>query len=160
SLAEAVGPKGLAHIGHLATAQLLGKAHAEGGEEGDDAIGDSFAPYDSNFPAFAITDKDVVLYLAQGTVLGSAGGDFTLRIPLSAVKSFLRANWRAPLPSFDCARAGTAIEKSICVDVALARLDRHVADAYGKRAGQLVSLQKDGDATAGPTLAALKVAQR
>lgn len=50
-----------------------------------------------------------------------------VHIPMTALTGLVRANPRAPLPSFDCAKAHRAIEKSICGSVALARLDRELA---------------------------------
>jgi uncharacterized protein len=40
---------------------------------------------------------------------------------------------RAPLPSFDCADARSAVEQAICSDMALARLDRRTAKAFNAR---------------------------
>jgi uncharacterized protein len=40
-------------------------------------------------------------------------------------------------PTFDCARAIRAVEKAICSDADLARLDRQIDDAYKAALGQL-----------------------
>ena len=42
----------------------------------------------------------------------------------------MRKDWKTPVASFDCAKAGSATEKAICSDIALARLDRTLADQY------------------------------
>jgi len=44
-----------------------------------------------------------------------------------------RADPRAPVASFDCARAVTPDEKAICADVTLARLDRAVAETWSSQ---------------------------
>jgi uncharacterized protein len=43
----------------------------------------------------------------------------------------------AATPSFDCARAATWSEKTICGDEGLAMLDREMANAFGTRQGEL-----------------------
>lgn len=45
-------------------------------------------------------------------------------------------------PSFDCGRAGTAVERTICADTRLSRLDRDVAQAYA------AALARGGDRNA------------
>ena len=45
----------------------------------------------------------------------------------------MRKDFRAPAASFDCAAAATPTEKAVCSDVALARLDRDVAEAYARK---------------------------
>lgn len=48
----------------------------------------------------------------------------------------------APAPSFDCAKAATPVEKTICADADLARLDGELVAAYRQALGQA----RDGDA--------------
>lgn len=50
-----------------------------------------------------------------------------------------------PAPSFDCARAATPVEKTICADADLARLDGELVAAYRQAMGQA----RDGDALKG-----------
>ena len=56
----------------------------------------------------------------------------------------------APSPSFDCAKAGTKVEKAICSNEELANLDKSLSDAY-------ISLKKNLTAT---EVKALKDSQR
>jgi uncharacterized protein len=42
----------------------------------------------------------------------------------------IRTDWRAPQASFDCHTSESPIERAVCADAALARLDRQVAEAY------------------------------
>ena len=60
------------------------------------------------------------------------------------VISFLALSLGAPLrvlatPSFDCARAGSAVEKSICAHDDLARMDRQLADLYRRSLAMMTS---------------------
>jgi uncharacterized protein len=43
----------------------------------------------------------------------------------------------APKPTFDCASAKLAVEKAICADPQLAKLDRQVDEAYKAALGKL-----------------------
>ena len=66
--------------------------------------------------------------------------------------SFISSNaaLAAPSPSFDCAKAGTNVEKAICSDEELANLDKSLSDTY-------ISLKKGLTAT---EVKALKDSQR
>jgi uncharacterized protein len=46
-------------------------------------------------------------------------------------------------PSFDCAKAASAIERTICKDPELAKADREMAAVYGALAGRLTGPAKD-----------------
>ncbi|UYN93159.1 MAG: DUF4163 domain-containing protein [Enhydrobacter sp.] len=46
-------------------------------------------------------------------------------------------------PSFDCARASTAVERAICEDAALGRADRDLAAAYAALGGRLNGAARD-----------------
>ncbi len=50
---------------------------------------------------------------------------------LAAGLCLVAANARAAAPSFDCAKASHDVEKLICNDAELARLDRSLAELYG-----------------------------
>ncbi len=63
-------------------------------------------------------------------VAAYAAGPQEVSIPLSDLKGYIRADWRAPQPSFDCKKAATPVEHALCADLALSRLDRDVADLY------------------------------
>jgi uncharacterized protein YecT (DUF1311 family) len=51
---------------------------------------------------------------------------------LAAIAISARAGATSPQASFDCAKAATPVEKSICSDPQLADADRTIADLYGK----------------------------
>ena len=50
---------------------------------------------------------------------------------------------RAERPSFECAKASNAIERTICKDPGLAKADREMAAAYAALAGKLAGAAKD-----------------
>ena len=64
-------------------------------------------------------------------VAGYAQGTLVVKIPLAKLADVIRPHPRTPAASFDCAAAKSRIEKAICSDAELARLDRRVADIYG-----------------------------
>ena len=95
----------------------------------DDALEIEFAPY------------DVAAYVA---------GPQQVRLQWSALHGATRADWDGVVASFDCTKAASTVERDICADALIARLDRTLARAYGRRI----------DAN-GPTIArALRAAQR
>jgi uncharacterized protein YecT (DUF1311 family) len=53
-----------------------------------------------------------------------------VHIPLFKLKGVIRPNPRVPAASFDCAVASSRIEKALCSDAGLARLDRQVAERF------------------------------
>jgi uncharacterized protein YecT (DUF1311 family) len=83
--------------------------------------------------AFDWTPKELVLHFGEYAVAPYAAGPQEVRLPMRAFARIVRANPRAPAASFDCAKAASAIEKAVCGDAALARLDRQVAEAYGRK---------------------------
>jgi uncharacterized protein YecT (DUF1311 family) len=101
------------------------------GEDADDeTIADGAGPAWDNFDGFILKPESLDLNFAAYQVAAYAAGPQFVSMPLARLKSLMRPDWKAPAASFDCARAGTAVEKAICGDVALARLDRGVAEAY------------------------------
>jgi uncharacterized protein len=68
-------------------------------------------------------------------VAAYAAGPQESDVPLGLLKRYFRTNPRSPVASFDCAHAAKPDERAICSDVALARLDREVADSYGEALG-------------------------
>jgi len=53
-------------------------------------------------------------------------------IALASLRDVMRADPRLPAASFDCAQARTATEHALCSEVALARLDRQVAENFSR----------------------------
>lgn len=90
----------------------------------------SLAPVPDTFAAFTISPSAITVWFTPEQLenMTSAGGRAT--IPLTELKGMIRANRRAPVPSFDCAKAAATVEKAICSNVALARLDRDMAQWY------------------------------
>ena len=74
--------------------------------------------------------REIVIHFDPYQVAGHADGPQQAHIPLDKVKDVMRTDWRAPQPSFDCAKARSAIEHAVCADVALARLDRDVSEEF------------------------------
>ncbi|MBV8835215.1 MAG: hypothetical protein JO000_01640, partial [Alphaproteobacteria bacterium] len=64
--------------------------------------------------------------LRRTSVLGTAF------IAMAVCLAGTQAHAQAPKPSFNCAKASTADEKTICADARLAELDRAVSLAYAR----------------------------
>jgi uncharacterized protein YecT (DUF1311 family) len=63
-------------------------------------------------------------------VAGYAQGTLVVKIPLADLADVIRPDPRVPAASFECTAAKSRIEKAICSDAELARLDRQAADKY------------------------------
>lgn len=122
---------GIARISDLATKNLIAELvkSTDAITSEDDVRRGASADAD-NFSAFSITKTGLLLYFQEYQVAAYAAGPQQTIIPLAKVRGYMRDDWRAPAPSFDCEKAITPIEKAICASVALARLDRQVAVAY------------------------------
>ena len=125
------GPRGLKRLSDLVAAELLKTIGT-----GDDAMSDKdtiamgTGPVADNFKDFVWLPGKLHLYFPPYQVAAYAAGPQEAFIPLARLKDVIRPDWRAPAPSFDCAKAATSVEKAICADAALARLDRQVAEAW------------------------------
>jgi uncharacterized protein YecT (DUF1311 family) len=107
-------------------------------------------PHDMRLPLADDTPVEV-LYLTCGDKFRSSQRGFKVLHDLSNARWFinlgndrLAMNWRSqsililsrlrnnakPVASFDCAKAGTIAEKTICSDVGLAAYDKSLAQAY------------------------------
>jgi uncharacterized protein YecT (DUF1311 family) len=123
------GKAALAKISALAIADLK----RQGGlGEGDDGnwVTTGAGPDWNNFRDFILKAKTLELNFAAYEVASYAAGPQQVSIPLSQLKGLMRADWKQPVPSFDCRKAATAVELAICGDTALARLDLQVADNF------------------------------
>jgi len=117
------GARGIATVSQLATAQLtrvLGNPPDPSGA----------GPLADNFKAFVWLPTKLHIYFPPYQVAAYAAGPQEAIIPLAQLQNVIRADWRAPAPSFDCSKAARHIETAICADAALARLDRQTAEAY------------------------------
>ena len=125
------GPRGIARVSQLAIAKLL---HDIG--SGPDALSDKdtitsgAGPLAENFRNYVWLPDALRIYFPPYQVAAYAAGPQQVTIPLSALRDVIRGNWRAPAASFDCGKAAAPIEKTICADAGLARLDRQVAEHY------------------------------
>ncbi|HEY4944245.1 MAG TPA: lysozyme inhibitor LprI family protein [Rhizomicrobium sp.] len=125
------GERGLKRIAELATADLIANI-ASGPEPASDAdsIKMGTAPAADNFKDFIWLPGKLHLYFPAYQVASYAAGPQEAAIALVRLRDVIRPDWRAPAPSFDCKKAAADIEKAICADAALARLDRQVAETY------------------------------
>jgi uncharacterized protein YecT (DUF1311 family) len=132
-LPEIFERRALQTISGLAIADL---ATALAGPDGDadvDTIKDGAGPAWDNFENFALKKDTLNLFFPPYQVASYAAGPQESDLPLAKLKGLFRKDWRAPVASFDCAVAASPVEKAICSDVALARLDRAVAEAYAQK---------------------------
>ncbi len=125
------GARGIAAISRLATAELI-RTIGTGAEPASDpeTIKSGTTPIADNFKVFVWQPGKLHLYFPEYQVASYAAGPQEATIPLSALRDVIRPDWKAPAPSFDCKKAATPIEHTICGDAALARLDRQVAETY------------------------------
>jgi uncharacterized protein YecT (DUF1311 family) len=124
------GQAGLKRVSDLAIAQLTAHLRAEEGDADIDWIHTGAGPSGGNFEVFEWLPGELRIFFPSYQVASHASGVQKASIPLSDLAGLVRPDWRAPAPSFDCARASTAVEHAICADRALARLDRRVSEAY------------------------------
>jgi uncharacterized protein YecT (DUF1311 family) len=82
--------------------------------------------------AFEWNPNALVLHFGEYAVAPYAAGPQEVRIPMPAIAAIARRDPRAPAASFDCAKASSPVEKTVCADAALARLDRQVGEAYAR----------------------------
>lgn len=125
------GKKGIQKLSAIATAQLL-KDIATGDNAASDAdsVKSGAGPYADNFKVFIWLPNKIRVFFPEYQVASYAAGPQETTIDLAKLKDVIRADWHAPAPSFDCAKAKTTNEKAVCSDAALARLDRQVGEAY------------------------------
>jgi uncharacterized protein YecT (DUF1311 family) len=125
------GSRGLKRISDLARADL-DKRITTGPEamSDPDSVKSGTEPWWDNFRDFVLMPNAIALSFPPYQVASYAAGPQDSRIPLAALRDVMRPNTRAPAASFDCAAARTQLEQAICSDVALARLDRQVAETY------------------------------
>jgi peptidoglycan-N-acetylglucosamine deacetylase len=125
------GSRGLKRISDLARTDLDKRITV-----GTDALSDAdtvkggTTPDWDNFRSFILMPNAIALYYPPYQVASYAAGPQDGHIPLSALRDVMRPDPRKPAASFDCAAARSQVEQTICSDVALARLDRDVAEAY------------------------------
>lgn len=138
------GERALERISALTVEDLRSRLMGPDSMTDEDWIGNGAGPSWSNFANFILDDDTLVIRFPPYQVAAYAAGAQKVSIPLSKLSNLMRAEWRTPVPSFDCAKAGTAPERAICSDIALARLDRALTGAYSRRLN--VSIGDDASA--------------
>jgi uncharacterized protein YecT (DUF1311 family) len=138
------GQRGIARISAYAVADLHNQMDGPDSMSDDDWLKRGAGPLATNFDVFIVKQGSIVIQFPAYQVAAYAAGPQTVEIPLGALKGFIRKDWRAPQPSFACTKATTPIERAICADAQLARMDRqtaelyaeHLANAYEKSEGE------------------------
>jgi len=134
-LQEIFTDAGLKKISQLAVADLDRQLAGPDSMSDKDWIARGAGPDWDNFSDFVLLPDALDVQYAPYNVAAYAAGPQETKLPLAPLKPFMRADWRAPAASFDCAKATAPIEKTICSDVNLARRDRDVAEAYRQLTG-------------------------
>ncbi|HEY0104475.1 MAG TPA: lysozyme inhibitor LprI family protein [Rhizomicrobium sp.] len=125
------GSRGLTRVSRLVAADLLRRIGSGADALSDkDTIARGTAPVADNFKDFVWEPGRLHIYFPPYQVAAYAAGPQESILPLDRLREVIRPDWRAPAPSFDCAKAATGIETAVCADAALARLDRQVAEAW------------------------------
>lgn len=136
------GRKGLAKLSAFAVADLDKRLGGPDGMTDAQWIRRGAGPDWGNFENFLLLPAALKIQFPPYQVAAYAAGPQEVSVPLSVLDGVLRADRRAPVASFDCAEATTPIERAVCADAALARLDREVAQAYG---AQLAAAETGAD---------------
>ncbi len=126
------GRKGLNKLSALVVADLKKQLLPEEASNAEWIENGASAEW-ANFQAFLLLPDTLRIAFSPYAVAPYSSGPQTVDIPLKALADVLRKNPRTPLPSFDCSKAASVIEHSICASMQLARLDRQVAAAYRMR---------------------------
>lgn len=121
---------GIARISAIAIDSLKRDLGGPDGASDTDWIAKGAAANGSNFENFILKPNELAIYFDAYHVAAYAAGPQEVHIPLAQLRPFMRPDPLAPSASFDCAKAGSDVEKAICASRDLARLDRHVADKY------------------------------
>lgn len=129
------GRKGLNKLSALAIADLAPHLGGPDGLSDAEWIRRGAGPDWINFENFLLLPDALKIEFPPYQVAAYAAGPQEVRIPLAALADVLRTDRRAAVASFDCGKASTPVERAVCADPELARLDREVAQAYGVRLG-------------------------
>lgn len=128
------GARGLSKLSRLAMADLTGRLlHGPDAMTNADWIAEGASPAQLAATPFDWGPRALVLHFGEYAVAPYVAGPQDVRIAMAKIADVVRPDPRAPAPSFDCARAVGAVEKALCADAGLARLDWQVAYAYARR---------------------------
>jgi uncharacterized protein YecT (DUF1311 family) len=129
-LPELFTTAGMKRISDISIAQMSKALLQPGGMSDADWVKRGAGPNARNFRAFVLKPTELVVFFDAYQVAAYAAGPQEAHIPFAQIKDTLRADPRAPAASFDCAAARSDVEQAVCSSRDLARLDRHVAEAY------------------------------
>lgn len=165
---EIFSPRGIRRVSDISIARLKQELGGPDGVGDMDWIRRGAGPNARNFASYALLANELKVTFDAYQVAAYAAGPQEVSIPLSNLRDVMRPNPRLPAASFDCVLARTEVERAICGSVELARLDRHMADAYAFklvweedevrrqqiRAGQRAWLKQRDANCRGPAIAA------
>jgi uncharacterized protein YecT (DUF1311 family) len=124
------GQRGIAQVSKIVVADLNKRIGGPDGMSDADWIRRGAGARATNFAVFVLEPRQIHIFFPPYQVAAYAAGPQEAKVPLVALKGFMRTDPRAPQASFDCAKAATTIEHAICGDAMLARLDRQTAEQY------------------------------
>ncbi|MEJ0026642.1 MAG: DUF3298 domain-containing protein [Rhizomicrobium sp.] len=124
------GARGLKRVSDLAIAELVRTIGGPDSLTTKEDIASGAGPDALSLKYFLWLPTALHIHFPPYQVAAYAAGPQEVSIPLAALKGYIRPDWRAPQPSFDCKKAATPVEHALCSDLALSRLDRDVADLY------------------------------
>jgi len=139
------GQRALNRISALAMPLLRKQLAANDGSIDSGWMNTGAGPQASNFQIFEWLPAGLRIIFPPYQVASYADGTHVITIPLAELKGYVRPDWRAPAPSFDCVKASAPIEHIICSNARLAWYDRHVAEAYRAK---LTTFDKPNEAEA------------
>jgi uncharacterized protein YecT (DUF1311 family) len=122
------GPRGMKKLSQLVIDDIRQQYRKSGTPLDEEHIGYA-GPHQLEHIAFQWQPDELVVEYGPYSFNGYAGNPI-VHIPMTALADVIRADPRAPSPSFDCGKAGNRIEKAICGNVELARLDRDLTSRY------------------------------
>ncbi len=127
------GPRGLARLSALVTADLDKRLLGPDGPSDKGWIARGADAHWDNFRAFVLLPDALEIEFPPYQVAAYAEGPQTSRVALAKLKDVMRANPRTPTASFECAAARTPDEHAICSDMTLARLDRVLNETWSSQ---------------------------
>jgi uncharacterized protein YecT (DUF1311 family) len=132
-LPELFTPQGVKRISDISIAQITKARSGPEGMTDADWIRRGAGPNARNFRSFLLKPSELVVFFDSYQVAAYAAGPQEAHIPFVQIRDTLRRDPRAPVASFDCGAARSDVEQAICSSRDLARLDRHVAEAYAEK---------------------------
>lgn len=124
------GQRGIARISDYAIRDLNKQMAGPDSGTDNDWIKRGAGPLAPNFEVFVLKPTHIDIQFPSYQVASYASGPQEVKVPLNFLKGYMRKDWRAPQPSFDCTKARSGIEHAICGDAMLARMDRQTAEKY------------------------------